>query len=125
MTYDLLFSYWLLIWFVLYYFKVIPYNPKWFFIIAMIYVFIVIIIMTYKQMDTLKIFVFLMIGIITKAIPFYLIRNDPTNLNDIIFGIVVFLIYYMWVSYRIGSNKFIKIYTVDVFHFKTPIMSSL
>jgi len=81
--------------------------------------------MTYKQMDTLKIFVFLMIGIITKAIPFYLIRNDPTKLNDIIFGIVVFLIYYMWVSYRIGSNKFIKIYTVDVFHFKTPIMSSL
>jgi hypothetical protein len=31
-TLDLLFSYWIIVWFVLYYFHIIQYNPKWIFI---------------------------------------------------------------------------------------------
>lgn len=125
MAYDLLFSYWLLIWFVLYYFKIVLYNPKWVFIIAMIYILIAIIIMIYNKSPPFKIFIFFMIGIISKAFPFYLIRNDPTNMRDIIFGVIVFLVYYLWVYYKRGPNKFIEIYTVDVFKFKTPIMNIL
>lgn len=55
--------------------------------------------------------------------PLYIIRNDKTKPKDIIFGIIVFLFYLLWVSYRKGPNKIIKIYTEDVFHFKTPIMT--
>lgn len=123
MTYDLLFSYWLFLWFLMYYFHVIHYNPKWMFILAMIYISIIIIIMIYKNLSTIKIFIFFMLAIIFKVIPFYLIRNDSMKLKDIIFGIVLFFIYYLWVCYRKGNNKFIKIYTVDVFRFKTPIMA--
>jgi len=121
MSYDLLFSYWIFVWFILYYTKVLPYNPKWIFIIAIIYIFIAIIIMIYKKLRPINIFVFFILGIIFKVFPVYLIRNDSTRINDIIFGIILFLFYYAWV-YKKGKNEFIKIYTVYIFQFKTPIM---
>lgn len=123
MTYDLLFSYWLLIWFILYYFKFIQYNPKWLFIISIIYISIVIITMISKHKNLSKVFIFFIIGIIFKVIPLYLIRNTVTTYKDIIFGIILFLVYFLWVSYRRGVNKVLQIYTVDVFKFKTPIMN--
>ena len=125
MTYDLLFSYWLVIWFILYYFNIIIYNPKWLFIIAIVYIFIVIVLMIKKNLSPTKIFVFFILGIIFKGLPLYLIRNKVTTYKDIIFGIVVFLLYFVWISYRKGVNKFVEIYTVDVFRFKTPIMNIL
>lgn len=123
MTYDLLFSYWLVLWFVLYYFHIISYSPKWMLILAMIYISIIIIIMIYKRLSSIKIFIFFVLAIIFKVIPFYLIRNDSIKIKDIIFGILLFLIYFLWVCYRKGTHKFIQIYTVDVFQFKTPIMT--
>ena len=125
MTYDLLFSYWLFLWFLLYYFHIISYSPKWMFILAMIYISIIIIIMIYKRLSSIKIFIFFILAIIFKVIPFYLIRNDSIKFKDIIFGILLFLIYFIWVYYRKGKHKFIKIYTVDVFQFKTPIMTTI
>jgi hypothetical protein len=121
--YDLLFSYWLVLWFVLYYFHIISYSPKLMFILAMIYISIIIIIMIYRRLSTIKIFIFFMLAIIFKVIPFYLIRNDSIKFKDIVFGFLLFLIYFLWVWYRKGKNKFIQIYTVDVFQFKTPIMN--
>uniref|UniRef100_A0A6C0D3C8 Uncharacterized protein n=1 Tax=viral metagenome TaxID=1070528 RepID=A0A6C0D3C8_9ZZZZ len=59
MAYDLLFSYWLFLWFVGYYFHIISYNPKLMFILAMIYISIIIVLMIYKNLSGIKIFIFL------------------------------------------------------------------
>lgn len=79
--------------------------------------------MIYKRLSSIKIFIFFVLAIIFKVIPFYLIRNDSIKIKDITFGILLFFIYFLWVCYRKGTNEFIKIYTVDVFQFKTPIMT--
>jgi hypothetical protein len=123
MAYDLLFSYWLFLWFVGYYFHIISYNPKLMFILAMIYISIIIVLMIYKNLTGIKIFIFFILAIIFKLIPFYLIRNDSIKIRDIFFGFLLFFVYFLWVCYRKGKNKFIQIYTVDVFQFKTPIMN--
>jgi len=91
-------------------------------IVAMIYIIIAIIVMIYKKLNYFNILIFFILGIIFKALPFYVIRNDPTTMRDIIFGVLLFFLYLLWVYYRKGPNEFIKIYTVYIFEFKTPFM---
>ena len=118
-TPDLLFSYWLILWYVLYLLKYINYSPKIWFIIALFYIGIATIYM-YKKVNISFILLFLCIAFFVKVIPLYTIRKDKYNLNDFLFGILLIFIYLLWTIYR--KKNIIKIYTVDLFNSQSPII---
>lgn len=96
---DLIFSYWVLIWYILYELNLITYNPKFWLIVAIIVNFYNMYFMFYfKRYDML--FLFIIIVTIVKAIPIWTLRNTTLRMNDIIAGFVLFIIYYMWLTYN-------------------------
>jgi hypothetical protein len=119
LTPDLLFSYWLFLWYFLYIFKIIPYSPKIWFIIALIYIGIAIIYM-YNKINMSFILLFICIAILVKVLPLYSIQKDKYKLKDFLFGIYIFIVYVLWVHYR--NQNIIKIYTIDLLGGQSPIM---
>jgi len=105
---DLIFSYWIFAWYILYILKLIHYSPKIFLIISIFYIIITTIYMIHKF--SIKIIVmFIIINFIIKVIPLYTIKNDKYNINDFLFGIFLFILYIIWVFYRKNNiNKIFK-----------------
>ena len=103
---DLIFSYWIFVWYILYILKLIHYSPKIFLIISIFYIIITTIYMIHNF--SIKIIVtFIIINFIIKVIPLYTIKNDKYNINDFLFGIFLFILYIIWVFYR-KKNKILK-----------------
>jgi hypothetical protein len=96
---DLIFSYWVLIWYALYEINVITYNPKFWLIIAFLTNFYNFYFMFYFKRYYM-LFLFIIIVLIFKAIPIWTLRNTPILANDIIAGSVLFIIYYIWLIYN-------------------------
>lgn len=118
-TPDLLFSYWLFLWYFFYIFKIIPYSPKIWFIIALIYIGIAIIYM-YNKVNVSFFLLFICIAFLVKVLPLYSIKKDKYKLKDFLFGIYIFIVYILWVHYR--NQNIIKIYTIDLLGRQSPIM---
>ena len=109
---DLIFSYWVLIWYILYEINLITYNPKFWLIVAIIVNFYNMYFMFYfKRYDML--FLFIIIVTIVKVIPIWTLRNTALRMNDIIAGFVLFIIYYIWLTYNCETlySLFNKFYT--------------
>ena len=96
---DLIFSYWILLWYILYELSFIKYNPKLWVIGALIFNLIQFIIMIYyKRFFMVTIFLFVLFFM--KIIPLWRLRNTHTTLNDFMFGIILFIIYNSWLYYN-------------------------
>ena len=102
LTIDLLFSNWIILWYILYIIKLIKYNPKGWLIIAFILNFYNIILMVYFNRYYM-LFLFIIIISITKIIPIMTLINTKTLMSDYIAGIVLLCIYYGWISYNNSS----------------------
>jgi hypothetical protein len=112
---DLIFSYWIFVWYILYILKLIHYSPKIFLIISIFYIIITTIYMIHNF--SIKIIVtFIIINFIIKVIPLYTIKNDKYNINDFLFGIFLFILYIIWVFYR--KKNINKIYN-NIFPFNS------
>ncbi len=99
------FSNWILIWFLLYYFNIISYNPL--FVLILVYTLILIFIFyIYDKINRYKLIKFIILNIICKLIPIYLlirINKYYIKYDDIIFSIILFLIYFI-VLYIFNKN---------------------
>jgi len=96
-----IFSYWLFIWFVLFYVGIIKENPLLFLCIGYVIVIIEMIYLISKKTSTYNIKKFFIINIIIKLIPIIIILlTSPIKINlykdkDIKFGLIVIFIYVM------------------------------
>ena len=92
-----IFSYWILLWYILYIFHIASYNPKFILIIAIIHNFFIWI---YKLFNySLKQFIiFSIVFIVIKIIPYISIRNTKIKKRDIIFSILLVLLYLLWIN---------------------------
>ena len=96
---DLLFSYWIITWYVLYVINVIKYNPKFWLIIALLSnLYNLYFLIYFKRYYIL--FVFTIFIFILKGIPLWTLRHTKLQINDIIAGSILFLIYYIWLNYN-------------------------
>jgi hypothetical protein len=114
---DYVFSYWIFLWFVLYYFKIVKYSPLFLLLIALIenvFIFIYLIfifIIENSYYNFFKLFAFIIINFFIKILPLYYIIKIENNvktiedfikvlksikLNDIIISFFLFLIYVIW-----------------------------
>ena len=96
--FDLVFSYWIFAWFLLYFFKVIQYSPKLALCISLIENIILLCLMIFVLKSQLETIIkFLIINTFIKAVPLYLIWSDKINWKrDIIIIMVLFLVYVVW-----------------------------
>jgi hypothetical protein len=99
MRIDLLFSYWIIIWYLLYELRIIKYNPKFWFIVALVSNFYNFYLLFYFQ-RYYTLFMFSIFIFIFKGIPLWTLRNTKIKMNDIIAGAILFMIYYIWLNYN-------------------------
>jgi hypothetical protein len=102
---DLIFSYWIVLWFFLYITKIIPYNPKYLFIAGIILaVFQVTIMLTYQKSFT-YIFAFVLANLLIKGIPLYMLYRRKTHTIDLYVMLFSVFVYCCWLKM---NNKNIK-----------------
>jgi hypothetical protein len=130
LRFDLVFSYWIYVWYMLYAFTPlkIQYSPKFSLILGLIDNIIMLILMIMYGTSKRTIFYFILINILIKVFPLYYLRNEIIKTNDIYFTLGLFLIFIIWLHINkqslIGNTKLIHdslIYEKD----NTPFMSLL
>jgi len=123
---DLVFSYWIYLWYLLYILRFIKYSPKFAMAIGIVDNFIMLCLMLYFATKMQTIIMFLIINTIIKIIPYYSLRRETIKIKDILFTLFLFIIFIIWLhinkqSLR-GNLKIIYdslIYSQN----KTPLMS--
>ena len=101
--FDLVFSYWIFVWFLLYSFKMTHHSPKIALIFSLIENFILFMFMLGGISTWRNIVYFLFVNFIIKIIPFYFVMNDKLKWDDFYFLLVIFSLYLIW----IGINVYI------------------
>jgi hypothetical protein len=109
--FDLVFSYWIFTWFLLYYFKIIQYSPKLALCISIIENAILFCVMLFILQTSWMVLVkFLLINTVIKIIPIYLVWKDKINwTQDIIKILSLFFVYAIWVYLNMKSENILEI----------------
>jgi hypothetical protein len=95
---DLIFSYWIYLWYILYIFKVVKYNPKLAIICGMIENLVIFLLMCIYNTKKILVVLFIIMFVILKLIPLYTIWNDNIKFNDDIKNTsLLFIIYLVWI----------------------------
>lgn len=95
---DLIFSYWIYLWYILYIFKVLKYNPKFAIICGIIENLIILLLMCIYNTKKILVLLFIIMFFILKLIPLYTIWNDKIQFNDDIKNTsLLFIIYLLWI----------------------------
>jgi hypothetical protein len=93
---DLVFSYWIYFWYILYAFKITTYSPKLPLILGLIDNIIMLFLMLVYGTSRRTIFYFIIINTIIKVVPLYYLKNEYIRLKDIYFTIFLFIIFIFW-----------------------------
>ena len=101
---DLVFSYWIFIWYILYILKIVKYNPKLALLIAIIVNGIAILLMIYYRHPASVIISFCIINIFIKIIPFISLIETKYELKDFYALIVSFIIFLLWRKINTSNN---------------------
>jgi hypothetical protein len=103
---DELFSSWIVVWYLLYMVGILPFSPKYWFIIALA----VILGLALYLKITLSIFIVgICMNLFFKVMPLYTMRNDPCRSCDVFFGFFLLVIYLLWIQYK--KIDVIELYT--------------
>jgi len=128
LRFDLVFSYWIYVWYLLYALKIINYSPKFFLILGLIDNFFMLIMMLLYGTSKKTIFYFIIINTIIKVVPIYYLRDEKIRMKDIYFSLVLFIIFVIWLHMNeqslIGNIKLVHdslLYGKD----NTPFMNLL
>ena len=125
---DLVFSYWIYFWYILYAFKMITYSPKFPLILGLIDNIIMLGLMLVYGTSKVTIFYFIIINTLIKVVPLYYLRNQQIKMKDIYFTAMLFGLFIFWLHFNkqslFGNIKIIHdslIYGTN----KTPFMALL
>ncbi len=97
------FSHWLYAWFILYYFKIIKFNPKILILVGIIENIICYILVS-KNLKHLKNLTLPIIEFIIKLFIFYNLRNTKYKMKDFIAGIILYIIYNILIKIIFNQN---------------------
>ena len=131
---DLLFSFWILVWYILYVFEITIYNPKIWIIFILFGVFIISCILLYNK-KYVALMIFIAFNIIIKVIPLWTLRNSTIFIHDFFVGLFLFIIYNFWLLYNnetlytiynklTNSLLYDKEYNTSIMYFLNSIKNS-
>lgn len=122
---DLVFSYWIYFWYIIYALRITNYSPKFPLIIGLIDNLIMLLMMLSYGTSSRTIFYFIVINTIIKVVPLYYLRNEKIKMKDVYFTIFLLGIFIIWLHINkqslFGNIKIIHdslLYGQD----KTPFM---
>jgi hypothetical protein len=108
---DLVFSYWIYIWFILYIFKYTIYSPKFALTLGLLDNIILLFLMLIWGTSVKTIIWFIIINTLIKVVPLYYLRNEPYKMKDVYFTAGLFFIYIIWLHINnqslVGNIKII------------------
>ena len=114
MRFDYLFSYWIFVWYLLYFFRITKYNPKFVLICGVIENIILLFFMIYYKTN-LNVIIFFIFGMgLIKIIPIYTIWYTIIKWRDILFTFILFFIYIIWLYINNKSLYYIYNNTKEV-----------
>ena len=122
---HLIFSYWIVLWYLLYELRFVKYNPKFWLIFALVINIFELFVMLYFKRFFMA-FTFLIAITIIKIIPIFLLRNTVIYNKDIMFGLLLFIIYNGWLYYNNYSlyKLFYKMYiSIKTNNNELPLMT--
>jgi hypothetical protein len=93
---DLVFSYWIYFWYILYAYKITTYSPKFPLILGLIDNIFMLVIMLIYGTSRRTIFYFIIINTFIKVVPLYYLRNEKIHMKDIYFTILLLGIFILW-----------------------------
>ena len=93
---DLVFSYWIYVWFILYIFKYTIYSPKFALTIGLLDNIVMLFLMFIWGTSVKTIIWFIIINTLIKVVPLYYLNDEIYKIKDIYFTIVLFLIFIFW-----------------------------
>ena len=93
---DLVFSYWIYVWFVLYIFKYTIYSPKIALTLGLLDNIIMLFLMIAWSTSLKTIIWFIIINTLIKVVPLYYLRKEPYRIKDLYFTGGLFFIYIIW-----------------------------
>ena len=97
MRFDLVFSYWIFAWYLLYMLKFVKYNPKFAIMIGILENIVLLIFMSLNGANRRTIGYFVLINTLMKLLPFYLLRHEKIRIGDIQATFGLFVIYVGWI----------------------------
>ena len=108
---DLVFSYWIYIWFILYIFKYTIYSPKFALTLGLLDNIVLLFLMFIWGTSVKTIIWFIIINTLIKIMPLYYLITEPYKIKDIYFTGGLFLIYIIWLHINnqslVGNIKII------------------
>lgn len=96
--FDLVFSYWIFLWFLLYHNKAVRYNPKFALVLGLFTNMISIFLMIYYKNSLIYILLYLIIQLCIKILPLWTLRHTTISKKDIIITLLFFIIFNLWVA---------------------------
>lgn len=129
LRFDLVFSYWIYAWYLLYAFNIYTiYSPKFALLLGLIENIIMLVLMLLYGTSKETIFYFILINTLIKGLPLYYLRHQAIHLKDIYFTGGLFVLFIIWLHINkqslVGNMKIVYeslLYGRD----KTPFMSLL
>lgn len=125
---DLVFSYWIYVWFLLYFFQWTNYSPKFALLIGLIDNIVMLLLMILFGTTMTAIINFVIINTIIKIVPLYYLRKERIVIKDIYFTCILFLLFVIWIHLNkqtlVGNLKIVHdslLYGQN----RTPLMSLL
>jgi hypothetical protein len=95
---DFVFSYWIFVWYLLYLFKFVKYNPKFALLIALIENLLGLMLMIYYKNSLIIIFSFCFVNFFIKVLPLWYLRNEKYQIKQVFYTVILFGIYTLWLS---------------------------
>jgi hypothetical protein len=129
LRFDLVFSYWIYAWYLLYAFNIIiSYSPKFALLLGLLENSIMLLLMLVYGTSKETIFYFILINALIKGLPLYYLRHQTIHLKDIYFTGGLFVLFILWLHLNsqslVGNMKMVYeslLYGKD----QTPFMSLL
>lgn len=101
---DFIFSYWIFVWYLLYYFKFIKYSPKWALTFGIIQNLLLLYLLIFYN-SFINVIAFCVLNTCIKIIPLWTLRNENYNISGIFYFIVLYAIYLVWLKINSAELK--------------------
>ena len=95
---DLVFSYWVFAWYILYFVKLVSYSPKFAILLGIIENTILLLLMIYYGSKPKNILYFVLINAVIKVVPYLTLKSQPIRAIDIAATVALFIFYVLWVT---------------------------
>jgi len=125
---DLVFSYWIYAWYILYAFNFTNYSPKFALILGVIDNIVMLVLMLLYGTSRRTIFYFIIINTLIKVVPLYYLSGEKIKMTDIYFTGGLFVVFVLWLHLNsqnlVGNMKLVHdslVYGKD----ETPFMALL